>query len=224
MLSNFIEDLKQSKFYNSIIDKHKVILMFISGSRIIGVTDERSDYDIIVVVDDNQEVSTQEYLIYNGVKVHWYYIPLAQFITANSRESLRCYGKVLFANIRDDVIIYSNPDYEDVTKLLLDNKNAIAANGANKTYRTYSNLIRSILEAGAILPQHHTKFLSHLCVVSLAITGEKLTDETRSLLRQLKRIRWQPVSDEAKAWCVVRLTLLNRIMKMGEVQHAYSIY
>ena len=129
----------------------------------------------------------------------------------------------MFANITDDVIVYSNTEYEAVCKLLISNKNSIAANGVNRVCEHYSQLINSVVEAGKVLPQHYSKILAHLCVTSLAVTGEQLCDETRDFIRQLKRIRWQPVSDEAKSWCVTRLTMLKLFADVGKVQRAYSI-
>lgn len=223
MLSDFITELKQSKYYQNIIDNHKVIMMYVSGSRIIDVTDERSDYDIVAVVDDSDVNDAEEFLTYDGVKAHWYYIPLSEFIAGNGKNALRSYGAVLFANIREEVVICVNPEYEAVYKLLTLNKNYIAANGFKNMCRRYGRLIDSVAETGEILPQHYTKILSHLCVASLAITGERLSDETRNLLRQLKRIRWQPVSDEAKEWCVERVKLIKRITDFGNLCSAYSV-
>ena len=223
MLSKFIEELRQSKYYANIMGNHNVILLYVSGSRIIDITDERSDYDLVAVVDESVSVKTEEFLTYNGRKVHWYYIPLTEFIAGKGRDSLRGYGAVLFANVKDETVIYVAPSYESVCKMLIDNKEAIATNGCINVCMRYSCLIRSVVEAGEILPQHHTKILGHLCVTSLAVTGEKLTDETRDYVRQLKRIRWQPVSDEAKRWCVERLTMLKYAADTGNVNMAHSI-
>ena len=215
MLSDFITDLKQSKYYNNILDKHDVIMLYVSGSRIIDVTDERSDYDLIAVVNESEVVESEEFLIYNGVKVHWYYIPLSEFIAQKGNHSLRCYGAVLFANIRDEVVVYINPAHEALSNFLITTKNIIACNGMKNFCDRQARLIQSVVEAGEVLPEHYTKILGHLCVTSMAATGERISDETRNFLREIKRIRWQPVSDEAKKWCVERLKLLKHLSESG---------
>lgn len=208
MLSNFIEELKNSKYISNILSQHKVILLYVSGSRIIDATDERSDYDLVAVVDESCQSETEEFLIYNGVKVHWYYIPISNFIAARD-SGLRSYGAVLFANISEDKIIYANPEYEAVWKLLMTNKNIIAMNGVYEIGKKYSRLINSIAKNGVILESNYTKILSHLCVTSLFATGTPLTSDAKDRICQIKRIRWQPVNEEAKLWCVERIVALR---------------
>lgn len=223
MVSRFIEELKQSKFYSNMLDNHEVVMMFVSGSRMLDVTDERSDYDVIAIVNAVNEDESDEYLTYEGLRVHWYYIPLANFIAAQGRHVLQSIGAVQFANIRDEVIVFSNPQYDAVCSLLLSNKDEIAANGVEVFCKRYGNLIDSVVGAGEIAPKDYTKMLYHLCVASLTVVGERLTEKTRSMLRQLKRIRWQTVNDEALKWCVERLTLLKILKDGGNLHFARSI-
>lgn len=217
MLSNFIEEFKNSKYYADILAKHNVILMFVSGSRIIDVTDERSDYDLVAIVDEPCQQHVDEYLIYNGVKVHWYFRTLTDFVAARG-GGLQSYGAVLFSFIRDGVIIYANPYYEASWKLLIADKDTIATNGLLEVSNSYWDLIDSVLKEGAITPTLYTKILSHLCVCSFVAQGEPLTEHAKGMLKQLKRIRWQPVSDEAKNWCVERIVKLNNWLATRKLQ------
>ena len=209
MLSNFIEELKISKYLSNILSQHKVILLYVSGSRIIDTTDDRSDYDLVAVVDETCQSEKEDYLTYKGIKVHWYYNPISNFIAAQG-TGLRSCGAVLFANISEDKIIYANPNYEAVWRLLLSNKNYIAMNGVYEVGKKYSQLISSIAEDGVISVNNYTKILSHLCVASLFVTGMPLDSYAKSMICQIKRIRWQSVSEEAKTWCVEKIVELHR--------------
>ena len=217
-MSKFIEELKNSKYLSNILNERKVILLYVSGSRIIDATDDRSDFDLIAVVDENCKTEKEEYLTYNGRKVHWYYNPLSNFISARG-SGLRSVGAVLFANISEDKIIYANPEYEAVWKLLLANKDYIAMNGVYEIGKTYSKLINSIAEYGSVSANNYTKILSHLCVTSLFATGKPLDSNAKDMICQIKRIRWQPVSENAKMWCVERIIELQRWLQSNPQPH-----
>lgn len=209
MLTNFIEELKKSKFYKNIVNQQNIILLYVSGSRLIDVADDKSDYDLVAIVDENIEQESDEYLTYNGKKVHWYYVPLNNFLIAEGKHLIQSYGAVLFRYITEEYVIFVNPKYDSVCKLLIENKDLIAKMGVKKVCKNYEDLISVIAYSQSIDPMYHSKILSHLCVASLVLTGESITPQIRAMLLQLKRIRWQPVSDEAKAWCIERVAILR---------------
>lgn len=209
MLNEFISDFRNTKYYQQILDNNKVILMYVSGSRVLGITDERSDYDIVVVVDDTIDSSSKSMLTYEGVRVHWYFRPLAEFICGYGC-GLSSFGAVLFGMLTNEKVIYANPDYDAVCNLIMSNRKFIAWNGLHYVVDRYSDLVDSVTEDGVILPKNYTKILCHLCVSSCYALKHQLTEEEKGYLLQIKRIRWQPVSDEAKAWCVDRIVDLQQ--------------
>ena len=210
MLNEFFCELKQSKYFENITGNHRVVLLYVAGSRLIDVSDEHSDYDLVAIVDEKVESEADEYLTYGDAKVHWYYIPLTSFICADGIRNLLSYGSVIFSQLTDEHIIYKNPRYHAVCQLLIDNKLVIAQNGVRQFYKRHKKLVQSIVQANAVLEENYTKILSHLCVTSYVALGEQLDQQAKDNLRQLKRIRWQPVDDSVKQWCVRRLSLLVR--------------
>ena len=50
-MNTLMNEFKESEYYQRIFKNHKIVLLYISGSRLYGITDERSDYDLIAIVD-----------------------------------------------------------------------------------------------------------------------------------------------------------------------------
>lgn len=80
MLSEFISDFRNTQYFKQILEDNKVILLYVAGSRILDITDERSDYDLVAVVDSAQNSESNCILTYDGKRVHWYLRPVSEFI------------------------------------------------------------------------------------------------------------------------------------------------
>jgi predicted nucleotidyltransferase len=65
-MKQFIESLKRTSYYNKFFERGEVIAIYILGSRSIGIIDEQSDYDIVVITTDGEieDPSNIEYLKY----------------------------------------------------------------------------------------------------------------------------------------------------------------
>ena len=62
MNDEFIADLTNSKFYRMLFDGKDVVMIYIAGSRIYNVLDDRSDYDIVVITNKDDQDYPNEYL------------------------------------------------------------------------------------------------------------------------------------------------------------------
>lgn len=205
---SFISDFKQSNYFNRLFVNHNVIMIYLSGSRLSEIIDNRSDYDLMVIVEDTDDVNPPyEFLTYEDKKVHWYYRRISEFIeTENSNETMKCFGNVLFANIKEDKIIYENKDYEEQIEVLKKNSSKIGILGCYTLHNTQKSLIEDILKEGNILEKHHTKFLYYLCYSYCLLTNETINTD---FISKIKRIRWQPVSQDYKDLAVTKLTQLK---------------
>ena len=206
MNDEFIADLTNSKFYRMLFDGKDVVMIYIAGSRIYNVLDDRSDYDIVVITNKDDQDYPKEYLTYKGKKVHWYWRNIDNFIETGQTYTMRYYGNVLFGYIQDDCIIYKNEAYSDRIKDLFTRKNEIALSGAKLFYASQQQLVESICEKSRIDESDYTKFLGHLCVTSYYVLNEPIDKE---LVLKAKRIRWQPVTEEDKQKIIQRLLLLK---------------
>lgn len=216
----FIIDFKKSSYYERAFRDHNIILFFVSGSRATGILDERSDFDLIAITDNSTpEEEPMEYLTYKGLKVHWYWRPLSTFILGGNILSVPmiAMGDLEFAFIKDNIILYQNPRYNTIIEYLNNVKDDIGQIGVKVLYETQKKQIETILQQGAILEKNYTKFLYYLCVAVTYATEKQLDNK---FLNAVKRIRWQPISDEYKQRAFDYINNLNEYIKLNETDAA----
>lgn len=210
MNSDFAIEFQNSAFYHKLFDDQDVVMIYIAGSRICNVVDKRSDYDLIVLTNNEDQDNPSEFLMYKDKKVHWYWRNIDTFIETGGTYPMRYYGNVLFGYICDDCIIYKNEKYTDRINQLLEHKHEIGLNGAKLFYESQKQLVESICKKSRIDESDYTKFLGHLCVTSYYVLNEPVD---QSVVLPAKRIRWQPVSDEIKSKIIERLRLLKNFIE-----------
>lgn len=216
MNDEFIADLTNSKFYRMLFGGYDVAMIYISGSQLYGARDDRSDYDLIVLVNGDCRYEPNEYLTYNGKKVHWYWLNIDTFTETENTYLIRYYGNLLFGYVSDDYIIYKNEKYTDKINYLLEHKHEIALKGAEEFYKTQERLVEEICRKSRIDENNYTKFLGHLCVTSYYVLNEPIDKE---LVLKAKRIRWQPVDEDTKGKIIERLRLLKDFMETKTPQN-----
>ncbi len=210
MLNDFIKDFKASRFYDLMFGDYDVVMIYVGGSQLYGARDDRSDYDLIVLVNGDCRYEPNEYLTYNGKKVHWYWLNIDTFIKTGNSYPMQYYGNLLFGYICDDCIIYKNEKYTDRINQLLEHKHEIGLNGAKLFYESQKQLVESICKKSRIDEGDYTKFLGHLCVTSYYVLNEPID---ASVVLPAKRIRWQPVDEDTKGKIIERLRLLKDFME-----------
>lgn len=210
MNGKFINDLRSCPYYERIFKGHNVIMLYLSGSRLIDVTDERSDYDLVALTSDGERIEhPNEFLTYKGVKVHCSYIPITKFVSNADGSLMSCFGLTLFSNLQNDMILYENPSYQSVINYLKNNKNAVSLVGMYGLAKFHRKLINDVVSAGEIEEKHRCKFLYHLCYASYLLLCETVN---KTLLSKIKRIRWQEVEEEYKAAAVERIRLFSEFV------------
>ena len=211
-MSILMNEFKESEYYKRIFKNHKVVILYVSGSRLCGITDERSDYDLIAIVDEDiQETNPNEFIMYeDSIKIHWYYRSFKTFkdLSVNG-TNLNIIGGIQFRNLNSDAILYQNEEYESQINELLSEKETISNNSCKALYNRLSKLVDDIISDNAISEKNYTKMIYHLCVASYYLNGD---EPDISFLKKIKRIRWQPVSDEYKILAVERLKILKSLM------------
>ena len=211
-MSILMNEFKESEYYQRIFKNHKIVILYVSGSRLCGITDERSDYDLIAIVDEDiPETYPNEFIMYeDSIKIHWYYRSLKTFkdLSVNG-TNLNIVGGIQFRNLNSDTILYQNKEYESQINELLSEKNVISNNSCKALYNRLKELVDSIISDNAISEKNYTKMIYHLCVASYYLNGD---EPDISFLKRIKRIRWQPVSDEYKILAVERLKLLKSLL------------
>lgn len=216
-MEEFINSFKNTSYYQRFFNTSEVLLICLGGSMCTGITDERSDYDITIITldgDDYIDASAHEYLMYKSKKVHWYYRSIKHLFDGEHTNSKVYVGTMLLRNIREDLIIYENPKYSDMLQRLYDIKDKLSDLGIYRLFEIQKAYISEVLNEGAVLEKHHTKYLYHLCLASYYLTGE---EPEKDFLRAIKRIRWQPVSDEYKNLAVERLRIYKDYVEANPI-------
>jgi len=217
-MKEFIEAFKNTSYYENIFkfNPTEIVFIYVSGSMLIDVTDDRSDYDIVVYTIGGEfiDASQYEYLMYRGRKVHWYFRPINKIFDIDNSPVSSCIGNLFISNLCDDFIIYENPKYKELIDKIHSVKNQLSHISAYCFFNIQRDLIERILTEGKILEDHYTKYLYHLCVGSYYLTNEPLD---KDFLVSLKRIRWTPVSDEYKQLAVNRLRIYKNYLEQNPI-------
>lgn len=202
----FKEAFLTCPFWDEVFKEMGVMAIFLLGSQVTGVTDERSDYDLTIVCTNAPPKRDKRFLLFRGHKIHWYTYSYGQFVQTKVGHPLLSYMNVLFGFLTDECVIYINEEYREQMEKLISLKAQIALKGAKLFYKTQREFVQSLLEQGEIKEQDFTKFLGHLCVTKAFVFPEPLDNEK---ILKAKRIRWQPTSVEDRKWILQQLKLLE---------------
>ena len=208
-MNSVMKEFVESAFFNLLFGNHDVIMIYLSGSRLTGLTDEKSDFDIIVVTqDDSDNDNSDLFITYNDLqKIHWYNRSVEKFI--DNGLLLRSVGDIYFNQITDDFILYSNPNYLDKIETFKAQKNNICKVGCFDLYNAFLDKINSILLSNSVEFENKTKFLYHLCYASCWLNNEPQDVEK---LKDIKRIVWTDISEEEEVWLITKLQALQDYM------------
>ena len=217
-ITKFIEEFKDTSYYQNLLNSAEVVFIYMGGSMCSGITDERSDYDIVIVTLNGEsyiDASRYEYLMYEGRKVHWYYRSIKGLFETNHKNMHAHTGAIWLRNLCDNMIIYENPKYKDIWQDLYAVKDRLSDLGMYRLFEVQKDYIDKVINEGKVLEKHYTKYLYHLCLASYYLTRE---ESDKDFLRVLKRIRWQPVPDEYKQLAVKRLKILKNYIEAHPIE------
>lgn len=224
MLNEFIDALRACPWYGKIFEtKYPVIMLQLTGSRLYEVVDDISDYDMIAICDAEEIELTEPPICYTwkGKKVHWSYLPIKLYTEQpKTATRLQNVGLSQFCHLRDEVIIYKNPEYASIIDNLITNKSIISYNGTANLYEQMEPYVNEVCEAGEIDERHYTKMLSHLCRAYFDLCAQPIDVD---FLRSIKRIRWQPVPQEYKTRAVGYLRALRDVFGKQHEKNAEQV-
>ena len=211
-MTEFIKSFKNTSYYQNLLNSAKIVCIYMGGSICSDITDERSDYDIVVLTLDDEyiDASKYEHLEYRDKKVHWYYRPIKHLFATNHNDIKAYGGTMVMKNLRDDIIVYENPQYQNIVDYLYDIKDKLSDLGMYRLFELKKTYINEVINEGKVLEKHYTKYLYHLCLASYYLLKE---EPNKDFLRILKRIRWQPVSDKYKQLAIERLKIFKNYIE-----------
>ena len=210
-INEFILDFRKSSFFKEILSEKEVIAILLLGSQSVGVTDERSDYDLAILIPDGQyeDIGQLRYLKYREKKVHWYFTPVTNWYERQNNGVLIYLCPLQIYNLQDAFVIYKNPKWSKEFDFILAQKKRIGQIAAYRLFDHYRGLITSILESQEITIEQRTKFLYHLCIASYYLLEDDLEIDK---LKQIKRMRWQEIDQESIELILNRLKVFKEHM------------
>lgn len=198
----FIEDLLASKFLDRIIGDKDVKLISIAGSRIFDIVDDRSDYDLLVVVSEDEDIpyydmSYYEYFIYDNKKVHWYYMHEDDFL-GNDLESVKNFYRlqnIFKFYLKADDIILNNTSGTLLSFLEnpLENMEEELKEANDHYFDFVKERVKTVINDGEIKEDKYSKNIYRWCLIHSLRTGETLDKE---FLNRIKRMRWTKPTQE----------------------------
>lgn len=204
MQDQLINELKETSYWDLLFRENTIIAYF-GGSELIGFKDERSDFDIMCITS-NQPRSNEydEFLIWNDKKVHFIYRSIDE-IEIRNLKGLGLTTLTQMQALKENNTVFLNKNNK-LLNMLLTKSDEFLEEGLVKMSRELSNLIEKIVTQNAINDEDKTKYLYHLVYAKRKYFKEPIEEE---YLRQLKRIRWQPVEDKYILECIKDLNDIN---------------
>ena len=206
-----LKDLLASDILKFICNNQKVLAIALVGSRSIGVVDQWSDYDLLVITDDNDIYRNNKldcYIVYNNeIGIHWYQYSKNLLFDIDRLKAILEFCSFWQLSAKKFIAIWDMNFIETLKKSIVKTLNIACIKFYNKVYKS---TISQVLEDNE-LPR--TKLLYHLCVISHFLDKTELNYK---LLNELKRIKYVEISEECKAYCIERVQLIKNIAEEGK--------
>lgn len=172
-INDFITDFKNSLLVERICSKYDVIMIWLSGSNVIGLADNTSDYDLGVLVADpitfsKTEKTTESYKYKKNFKdVQCIYNSFEDIKALPCEGYLAPYRHLGWAQLKyltKDHIIYLNPKYETIVATLLEHKECIAENAMQSFLAFFTPAMQTVSQnINYVQVVEWGKMLSHIC-------------------------------------------------------------
>lgn len=213
MINTFIKDFKNSTYYNNIFTENtsnSILGIYIVGSTCLGLDDQDSDYDLVVLTDGGDHISAADefFIRYKGKKVHWWYFPVEELFKLSHKDLRTLTPVQLYSFLNPIFTIYENTAYKNLLNAIYENKQEISRLNWYKLYDDHKKVVNAIITQGTIDPKYYYyKYIYHLCVATYNLYDKSFDVE---YLKELKHMYHMPVSDAVKAKAVQ--DLINGVM------------
>lgn len=194
-MDNIIQRFQHHKYFQRIFSiSDDVMLVFLSGSRISGVVDEYSDYDIGVFCPNYQlQDCYQRVQAQTGEVIHWYYNNLETLSGKKFIKEDKNFGLMLVYFLNNSYVLYVNPKYQKWIDTLMNNKKIIAYHQALIFYKYMLPTIYTLINYQTILPNMYKKNIYQLCLTYYVLLEQPIDIE---FLKRIKRIQYQAPNTE----------------------------
>lgn len=230
-MHKFISDFTSSSYYKQIITTYpEVVAAYIGGSRVYGLENEHSDYDITVIVNEDSAFYNpigQHYLTYKGTTVHWYFLTVNQLLSEDYIDIYEYLGRLTLCQVnKNNTFIYKNPKYENLLTFLLVKCDTLAKIWSTRIFQESPQKIEKLIKA---VNQEYTskdyKFIKRTYFLMLAsywLLQDELDYDFLYNLNQADHVCY--LSQEYKQKIADRLIVCNNYLAEQDSLRVTEIY
>lgn len=180
-----IQHFMRTPIYTRLLQTPELIAIFVGGSYHYGTTyeDEHSDYDIIVMVNQNQYITPTQFMHIDGKVLHWTTLSPGTYTGSShlAKQPHRVWavhaGMVKFNRFGRHLFLYENPKYSSVINRMLTLQNEFQKMHFYQYVRELDNML-------CIKPHynhlrelyHYPKCFYHIFAAFKDLTGKGSTD------------------------------------------------
>ena len=194
---------------------YQVDLVCITGSRLSGICDARSDIDILIICKDQNEKTyfhDEDLLLVwknkPSINMHWYLCSWNDIISINRdgfiHNTSGCCWHSFHTQLQKN-ILYTNPVTQEMIDKYINNNDVTLRNHLlYKAIAIVLPLLRMFVELDTIPEKNYSKIWYHVCMYSLILQGKEPIDYKEQLL-YAKRMRWNGVNTEKIKWMMEQI-------------------
>lgn len=211
-----LERLAQTKIFKTIIADPELIMVFLSGSRLLNYAEEKSDYDIVLLYRSKRpnELLDNLSLQFDKKNIHWYRKSLEEFLIDGEDAAI---GTMMFEKLLPEKILWSNLKLQRYVDLLFQEKNAISALARYNLYQNNKNLLQRLTNKQELNSLDLTKSLYRFLLLAYRELG---LEENEELCWKIKLSRQKYV--EKKDRLEIQNILKQLIQKMEDSEYNAS--
>ena len=218
---------KNPDIYNKLIVETNAIAYYLGGSQLIGITDERSDYDIIVVVEEfpsnHIALAAIHYELEKGVMAHFIFERICQYFDgAGSALEICSMSHILdIYNKRDQwVVIHDSEKFRKICEFIFGKRNKLIDLAIRRIYKRFDLEIIYITNTNQIPNKMKTKYYYHLIYAYKRAFDKEIDAKYLALL---KRIRWVDLPEWVISTCIEDLREVRTYVEQNPVDNAKEI-
>lgn len=187
-MNKILKDFLETDIFDQYKKNNEVIFVMLVGSRAFGLIDERSDFDFLIFVKENNAEFHNYYLEHfliheEGHRVHWYCFSED---VINSSYYGYFWAMSMYSHPEENVFIIDEKEYQKYYK----EKEKILLETYKREVLNPDHYLRHFRNIEIIPEEIYSKHLYRYLTGWYWIKYKTLTEEQKSWLKILKRIRW----------------------------------
>lgn len=218
---------KNPDIYNKIIIGTNAIAYCLGGSQLIGITDERSDYDLLVLVEklpeNYKEVFRTHYKLENGALIHFIFERIYQYFDGTWSD-FEIFSNAHILDLYDKrdqwIMIWDSEKFRKVFDFIFSKRSKLIDLAIRRFYRRFDLEIIYITNTNQIPNKMKTKFFYHM-IYAYKRGFDKDIDV--NYLALLKRIRWVELPEWVISRCIEDLREIRTYVEQNPMDNAKEI-